>query len=65
MNFERMRALLLDQAIRGLLDERKSTDSVVAVVEGCLKREAYPFEVPDSWRWYPLGKFLSMGRLLK
>lgn len=62
MNFERMRALLLDQAIRGLLDERKSTDSVVAVVEGYLKREAYPFEVPDSWRWYPLGKILEYGK---
>lgn len=62
MNFDRMRALLLDQAIRGLLDEGNPTDSVVPVVEGCLKKESYPFEVPDSWRWYPLGKILEYGK---
>ena len=62
MNFDRMRALLLDQAIRGELDEGNPTDSVVPVVEGCLKKESYPFEVPDSWRWYPLGKILEYGK---
>lgn len=65
MNFDRMRALLLDQAIRGLLEERSSADSVVPVVEGCLKEESYPFEVPDSWKWYPLGKILEYGKALQ
>lgn len=62
MNFERLRALLLEQAIRGELVEQQARDSAVLVVDGVLPKESYPFEIPDHWKWYPLGKIVEYGK---
>lgn len=62
MNFERLRALLLEQAIRGELVEKQVRDAEVPVVDGVLPKESYPFDIPDHWKWYPLGKIVEYGK---
>lgn len=49
MNFDRMRALLLDQAIRGELVPQLSEDGVVERTG--VESESGPFEIPESWKW--------------
>lgn len=62
MNFDRLRSLLLEQAIRGELVEQQAIDFAVPVVDGVLPKESYPFEIPDHWKWYPLGKIVEYGK---
>lgn len=64
MNFDRLRSLLFEQAIRGELVEQQAIDFAVPVpvVDGVLPKESYPFEIPDHWKWYPLGKIVEYGK---
>jgi len=62
MNFDRLRSLLLEQAIRGELVEQQAIDFAVPVVDGVLPKESYPFEIPDHWKWYSLGKIVEYGK---
>ena len=59
-----LRSLLLEQAIRGELVEQQAIDFAVPVpvVDGVLPKESYPFEIPDHWKWYPLGKIVEYGK---
>ena len=31
-------------------------------MDGVLPKESYPFEIPDHWKWYPLGKIVEYGK---
>jgi len=50
MNFDRMRALLLDQAIRGELVPQLAEEGVVEI--GAIAPEA--FKLPKTWKWLTL-----------
>lgn len=52
MNFERMKALLLDQAIRGQLVSPKTEEGWVDQIGA--KPEVVPFAIPESWKWVQL-----------
>lgn len=52
MNFDRMRALLLDRAIRGELVSQKPEEGWVDQIGA--KPEVVPFEIPESWKWVQL-----------
>lgn len=54
MNFDRMRALLLEQAIRGELVPQLDSEGVVEQVGGV--PEEVPFGIPSSWSWVQLEK---------
>lgn len=60
MNFERMRALVLDQAIRGELVPQFVEEGTVEQV-GVLLREV-PFEIPESWKWIRLDEMATIVR---
>lgn len=62
MKFDRMRALLLDQAIRGELVAQNIADTAVNVVDGVIQEEV-PFKVPEDWKWYLLGKIIEYGKV--
>lgn len=65
MNFDRMRALLLDQAIRGELVPQLVGEGVVAQIGTSL--EEVPFEIPESWKWVPFSSIATLlnGRAYK
>lgn len=65
MNFDRMRALLLDQAIRGELFPQLVGEGVVAQIGTSL--EEVPFEIPESWKWVPFSSIATLlnGRAYK
>jgi type I restriction enzyme S subunit len=65
MNFDRMRALLLDQAIRGELVPQLVGEGVVAQIGTSL--EEVPFEIPESWKWVPFSSIATLlnGRTYK
>lgn len=65
MNFDRMRALLLDQAIRGELVPQLVGEGVVAQIRTSL--EEVPFEIPESWKWVPFSSIATLlnGRAYK
>ena len=49
MNFDRMRALLLEQAIRGkLVPQLDSEEAVNQIGE---VPENVPFVIPNKWKW--------------
>lgn len=52
MNFERMKALLLDLAIRGELVSQKPEEGWVDQIGA--KPEVMPFAIPESWKWVQL-----------
>lgn len=59
MNFDRMRALLLEQAIRGELVPQLDSEGAVEQV-GDIPEEV-PFEIPESWKWVKLN---GVGRIV-
>lgn len=65
MNFDRMRALLLDQAIRGELVPQLVGEGVVVQIGTSL--EEVPFEIPESWKWVPFSSIATLlnGRAYK
>ena len=75
MNFDRMRALLLDRAIHGQLVSQDADDGVVKQIG--MTPDADPFTLPKSWRWIKLKElvipakqtgvsgFLCLGRLFQ
>ena len=65
MNFDRMRALLLDQAIRGELVPQLVGEGVVAQIGTSL--EEVPFEIPESWKLVPFSSIATLlnGRAYK
>lgn len=65
MNFDRMRALLLDQAIRGELVPQLVGEGVVAQIGTSL--EEVPFEIPESWKWVSFSSIATLlnGRAYK
>ena len=52
MNFDRMRALLLEQAIRGELVPQLDSEGVVEQMRDA--PEEIPFEIPEKWKWASL-----------
>lgn len=56
MNFDRMRALLLDRAIHGQLVSQDADDSVVKQIG--MTPDADPFTLPKSWRWIKLKELV-------
>lgn len=58
MNFDRMRALLLEQAIRGELVPQLGSEEAVEQV-GDAPEEA-PFEIPEGWKWVQLKWLVNM-----
>ena len=57
MNFERMRGLLLDQAIHGLLVSQEVDDGVVKQVG--IAPDAESFTLPKSWKWINLKELVT------
>lgn len=53
MNFDRMRALLLDQAIRGELVTQLAKEGEVDQI-GAVP-EQVPFAIPEKWKWVRLS----------
>ena len=49
MNFDRMRTLILDQAIRGKLVPQLMAESVVEQIGDAPKE--VPFDIPEKWKW--------------
>ena len=49
MNFDRMRELFLDQAIRGELVSQLAEEGVVEQIGAA--PEEVPFKIPESWSW--------------
>mgnify|MGYP005852316977 FL=1 len=56
MNFDRMRALLLDRAIHGQLVSQDADDGVVKQIG--MTPDADPFTLPKSWRWIKLKELV-------
>ena len=56
MNFDRMRTLILDQAIRGKLVPQLMAESVVEQI-GAVPEDV-PFEIPNKWKWVPLNNLV-------
>ena len=53
MNFERLRQLLLEQAIRGKLVLQLESEPKVDQIDELLKD--VPFTIPEKWKWTSLG----------
>ena len=53
MNFERMRTLLLEQAIQGKLVPQLESEPKVDQIDELLKD--VPFTIPEKWKWTSLG----------
>ena len=54
MNFDRMRALVLEQAIQGkLVPQLESEPNVCQISE---ESDCAPFAIPEKWKWTKLGK---------
>ena len=49
MNFDRMREVILDKAVRGELVSQLAEDGVVAQIGNTPKEEL--FQIPKSWKW--------------
>lgn len=60
MNFERMRALFLDQAIRGELVPQLVEEGTVDQIG--VSPEEVPFEIPESWKWIRLDGMATIVR---
>lgn len=58
MNFERMRALFLDQAIRGELVPQLAEEGVAE--QFGVSPEKKPFVIPNSWKWIQLKHLVSV-----
>lgn len=58
MNFERMRELLLDQAIHGKLVPQDADEGAVDQIG--TRPEVVPFGIPDSWKWVTLESISSV-----
>ena len=58
MNFDRMRALLLEQAIRGELVPQLDSEGVVEQVGDA--PEEIPFEIPQTWKWASVGSVVKL-----
>lgn len=54
MNFDRMRALILEQAIQGKLVPQLESEPKVAQIKTALDR--VPFVIPEKWQWVSLGE---------
>lgn len=61
MNFDRMRALLLEQAIQGKLVPQLENEPEVA--KNRAEPEKAPFEIPKKWKWYSLGEVIDYGKV--
>ena len=59
MNFDRLRELFLDQAIRGELVSQQAEEGVVEQI-GATPEEV-PFKIPESWKWVQLK---SIGQII-
>ena len=62
MNFERLRQLLLEQAIRGKLVPQLESEPIVTQIGE--KLHDVPFIIPDKWKWVQLravGKIIGGG----
>ena len=62
MNFDRMREIILDKAVRGELVSQLTEDGVVAQIGNTPKEELFP--IPKSWKWTTLndiGKWKAGG----
>lgn len=53
MNFDRMREVILDKAVRGELVSQLAEDGVVAQIGNTPKEEL--FQIPKSWKWCSLN----------
>ena len=53
MNFDRMREVILDKAVRGELVSQLAEDGVVAQIGNTPKEELFP--IPKSWKWCSLN----------
>ena len=53
MNFDRMRKVILDKAVRGELVSQLAEDGVVAQIGNTPKEEL--FQIPKSWKWCSLN----------
>ena len=49
MNFDRMRALLLEQAVRGMLVSQRDDEPAVKQI-GKVPDDV-PFLIPEKWKW--------------
>ena len=61
MNFDRMRALLLEQAVQGKLVPQRNDEPAVEQIGEAPKVE--PFAIPKKWKWVQLGNVINYGKI--
>lgn len=61
MNFDRIRALLLEQAVHGKLVPQLGDEPAVEQIGEAPKVE--PFAIPKKWKWVQLGNVINYGKI--